>query len=338
MDQDIPLASPHEVVPNTLPDAVPVAAPDAQPEASMPVDDTMGGIEGSPNLIPGGQNGHERRHRSLDQTRPQSSPLPDDMNMNGRFSTPGTPSQPQPSVSRPASGLSGAGGERHYSDHASRGSNGAASNPAEPQQNGRNHVVIKVGMVGDAQIGKTSLMVKYVEGSWDEDYIQTLGVNFMEKTISIRNTEITFSIWDLGGQREFVNMLPLVCNDAVAILFMFDLTRKSTLNSIKEWYRQGRGFNKTAIPILVGTKYDHFVNFPREDQEEISNQIFILMLHIQARRFAKAMRAALIFSSTSHSINVQKIFKIVLSKAFDLKCTIPEIENVGEPLLLYQSC
>ena len=99
------------------------------------------------------------------------------------------------------------------------------------------------------------------------------GVNFMEKTISIRNTEITFSIWDLGGQREFVNMLPLVCNDAVAILFMFDLTRKSTLNSIKEWYRQGRGFNKTAIPFLVGTKYDTFVNFPREEQEEISTQV-----------------------------------------------------------------
>jgi GTPase SAR1 family protein len=95
----------------------------------------------------------------------------------------------------------------------------------------------------------------------------------MEKTISIRNTEITFSIWDLGGQREFVNMLPLVCNDAVAILFMFDLTRKSTLNSIKEWYRQGRGFNKTAIPFLVGTKYDTFVNFPIDEQEEISNQV-----------------------------------------------------------------
>ncbi|CAK45868.1 uncharacterized protein An11g01310 [Aspergillus niger] len=198
----------------------------------------------------------------------------------------------------------------------------------QPSQSTKNSVVIKVGMVGDAQIGKTSLMVKYVEGSWDEDYIQTLGVNFMEKTISIRNTEITFSIWDLGGQREFVNMLPLVCNDAVAILFMFDLTRKSTLNSIKEWYRQGRGFNKTAIPFLIGTKYDHFVNFPREDQEEIS---------IQAKRFAKAMKASLIFSSTSHSINVQKIFKIVLAKAFDLKCTIPEIENVGEPLLLYKN-
>lgn len=144
----------------------------------------------------------------------------------------------------------------------------------------------------------------------------------MEKTISIRNTEITFSIWDLGGQREFVNMLPLVCNDAVAILFMFDLSRKSTLNSIREWYRQARGFNKTAIPFLVGTKYDQFINFPMEDQEEITRQ---------ARKFAKAMRASLIFCSTSHTINIQKIFKIILSKAFELKCTIPEIVEIGEP-------
>jgi len=189
-----------------------------------------------------------------------------------------------------------------------------------------NSVVIKVGMVGDSQIGKTSLMVKYVEGSFDEDYIQTLGVNFMEKTISVRRTAITFSIWDLGGQREFVNMLPLVCNDAVAILFMFELTRKSTLNSIKEWYRQARGFNKTAVPFLIGTKFDTFTTMSREDQEQITTQ---------SKRFAKAMRAPLIFCSTAESINVQKIFKIVLAKAFDLKCVIPEIEEVGEPVLLY---
>lgn len=190
----------------------------------------------------------------------------------------------------------------------------------------KNNVVVKVGMVGDSQIGKTSLMVKYVEGTFDEDYIQTLGVNFMEKTISIRGTEICFSIWDLGGQREFVNMLPLVCNDAVAILFMFDLSRKSTLNSVKEWYRQARGFNKTAIPFLIGTKYDVYAAMPQEDQEEVTKQ---------ARKFASAMKAPLIFCSTSHSINVQKIFKIVISKAFDLNCTIPKITNVGEPLLEY---
>jgi len=122
----------------------------------------------------------------------------------------------------------------------------------------------------------------------------------MEKTISVRRTTITFSIWDLGGQREFVNMLPLVCNDAVAILFMFDLSRKSTLNSVKEWYRQARGFNKvgstcsmcrsrthpspqTAIPFLIGTKYDTFATFPKDEQEEITKQVRDHNLRVQER-------------------------------------------------------
>ncbi|KAL8765056.1 MAG: hypothetical protein Q9209_007746 [Squamulea sp. 1 TL-2023] len=313
-------------------------------------DDAMTGVDDNMSTTPtGGYNkGYQPAPRQSIQSPdypPREAPFSQnpDADPNARNGAHPYQQQPMQPYSRPSSDLSGSGDRyghsQSYQDQTQRAPNQAASSQAQSS------VVIKVGMVGDAQIGKTSLMVKYVEGSWDEDYIQTLGtktigacfgymeaneagVNFMEKTISIRNTEITFSIWDLGGQREFVNMLPLVCNDAVAILFMFDLTRKSTLNSIKEWYRQGRGFNKTAIPFLIGTKYDHFVNFPPQDQEEISNQ---------ARRFAKAMRASLIFSSTSHSINVQKIFKIVLSKAFDLKCTIPEIENTGEPLLIYQS-
>jgi len=190
----------------------------------------------------------------------------------------------------------------------------------------KNNVTVKIGMVGDAQIGKTSLMVKYVHGTFDENYIQSLGVNFMEKAITIRNTEVTFSIWDLGGHKDFMNMLPLVCNEAVAIFFMFDLSRKSTLNSIKEWYRQARTQNKAAIPFLIGCKYDYFAGFPREDQEDITNQ---------ARKYAHAMKAPLIFSSTAKSINIQKIFKLVLSKVFELKCTIPEIGQIGEPILEY---
>jgi GTPase SAR1 family protein len=74
---------------------------------------------------------------------------------------------------------------------------------------------------------------------------------------SIKLTPILLS-W--LGQREFVNMLPLVCNDAVAILFMFDLSRKSTLNSIKEWYRQARGFNK-VLYLTCRTRCCHHSHF-----------------------------------------------------------------------------
>ena len=249
-------------------------------------------------------------HMQQNMNQPSSAPIPQGAFVNGQMENPTYDGRPHTSYSDTGFRPYGAQPE-HFPQHGAPQMQqdqfaqfpNAQMNPPQgmaqqKKEKDNPSVVIKVGMVGDAQIGKTSLMVKYVEGSWDEDYIQTLGVNFMEKTVSIRQTDITFSIWDLGGQREFVNMLPLVCNDAVAILFMFDLTRKSTLNSIKEWYRQGRGFNKTAIPFLVGTKYDHFVNFPAAEQEEISNQ---------ARRFAKAMKASLIFSSTSHSINVQKV-------------------------------
>jgi|EP00769_Ergobibamus_cyprinoides_P003532 GTP-binding protein of the ras superfamily involved in termination of M-phase len=189
-------------------------------------------------------------------------------------------------------------------------------------------ITIKVGMVGDAQIGKTSLMVRYVDGTFDSDYIQTLGVNFMEKSISLRGNPITFSIWDLGGQSEFLNMLPLVCTDAMVLLFMFDLSRKATLHSVKEWYRQARALNKTAIPILVGTKFDYFVGFPPEEQADVVRT---------ARRYAKAMKAPIIFSSTSHSINVNKIFKVVLARVFGIRCSVKEASNPGEPLLLYKT-
>lgn len=72
-------------------------------------------------------------------------------------------------TSRPSSGLSGANGHHQAQQEQSQRQQQEAAKT-------QSSVVIKVGMVGDAQIGKTSLMVKYVEGSWDEDYIQTLGI------------------------------------------------------------------------------------------------------------------------------------------------------------------
>ncbi|OMJ27874.1 Septum-promoting GTP-binding protein 1 [Smittium culicis] len=191
-------------------------------------------------------------------------------------------------------------------------------------------LTIKVGMLGDAQIGKTTLMVKYVQGKFEPDYIQTLGVNFMEKTIMLRSTKVTFSIWDLGGELEFVNMLPIVCDNATALLFMFDLTRKSTLNSIRQWYNQARGFNSSAIAILIGTKYDEFINNPDYDEDDIR------LVTDHARLIARAMHAPLVFCSSLHSINVHKIFKIILSKTFDLTLNFDEISDMGAPILEFK--
>lgn len=191
----------------------------------------------------------------------------------------------------------------------------------------KNTFTLKIGLIGDAQVGKTSLMVKYVENVFDEEYTQTLGVNCLSKKITLGSAEILFYIMDLGGQREFINMLPLASEGAKAIIFLFDLTRPETLKSIKEWHRQATGFNEQAVPLLVGTKYDLFVNLDPEYQAQISKQ---------SMRYAQAMDAPLIFCSTSHSINVQKIFKIVIAKLYNLTMRASEIKQIGDPLLIYK--
>lgn len=88
-------------------------------------------------------------------------------------------------------------------------------------------------------------------------------------------------IWDLGGQKEFMSMLDLVCNESVALFFMFDLSRKATLHSVKEWYIKSRKYNKKAQAFLIGTKYDKFLELSEEEQVEITKQVqCIICLYI----------------------------------------------------------
>ena len=134
-------------------------------------DEAMGGVDENMSTTPTGyQNGQQPRRQSTTEhngSNPPYSPSPEDP--NARYpSNPSYQQQPQP-YSRPSSGLSGPAYSQTYQEQNQRSAQGS--------EKAQSSVVIKVGMVGDAQIGKTSLMVKYVEGSWDEDYIQTLGTD-----------------------------------------------------------------------------------------------------------------------------------------------------------------
>jgi Gtp-binding protein of the ras superfamily involved in termination of M-phase len=187
---------------------------------------------------------------------------------------------------------------------------------------------LKVGLVGNAQVGKTTLMCKYVNSSFDEEYIQTLGIHHLQKKETLKYSNILFTLNDLGGQREFINMLPIVSEGAVAVIYLFDLKDPESLNSIKDWYTQAKGLNEKSISILVGTKYDLFLDMDPEYQTNVS-QIATL--------YSEAMDAPLIFSSTAASINIKIIFKIIVAKAFGLDLSVPEITQIGDPLLIYKN-
>lgn len=149
-------------------------------------DEAMGGVDDNMSTTPTGGYGHgysnnqQHSRRQSTQSGDQQptngafSPTQENVDPNARYpSNSSYQQQPVQPYSRPSSGLSGSG-ERYGYSQTYQEQNQRPSQQSDAARD-QSSVVIKVGMVGDAQIGKTSLMVKYVEGSWDEDYIQTLG-------------------------------------------------------------------------------------------------------------------------------------------------------------------
>ena len=134
--------------------------------SSNPMDDTN-----MHTITPSTLQQHHTQHAPQ---QPAYDPRPQTSYSDTGFSR--APYSSQSESGTPDHMLNGSGLSRPPSTQSQGQAGYGAPNGQERQQAQKNaSVVIKVGMVGDAQIGKTSLMVKYVEGSWDEDYIQTLG-------------------------------------------------------------------------------------------------------------------------------------------------------------------
>ncbi|KAK2431607.1 septum-promoting GTP-binding protein [Trifolium repens] len=185
-------------------------------------------------------------------------------------------------------------------------------------------VNLKISLLGDCDIGKTTFLVKYVGNEVEKRSLQMEGLNLMDKTLYVQGARISFCIWDVAGDKKSLDQIPMACKDAVALLIMFDLTSRSTLNNVVGWYTEARKWNQTAIPILIGTKFDDFVRLPPDVQWTIVTQ---------ARAYARAMKATLFFSSATHNINVNKIFKFIMAKLFNLPWTIERNLKVGEPII-----
>lgn len=119
----------------------------------------------------------------------------------------------------------------------------------------------KIIVCGDYMVGKTSLIRRFVEGKFQDDYLSTLGVDITKKTIDLASeTTVNFIIWDIAGQSNMLQMAPQrkrFYNGANAALLVFDKTRHSTLESTAKWLKDIKDSVPDNIPIvLVGNKSD----------------------------------------------------------------------------------
>jgi len=122
-------------------------------------------------------------------------------------------------------------------------------------------VKIKLCVLGDPSVGKTSLIRHYCEGYFKENYLSTIGVAFNRKTMDIQykgeSKEIIMTIWDIGGQTLWAAVRANYLNGAQGILLLFDLTNRSSLSHIRDWYMDVTRVLGNDVPLsIIGNKSD----------------------------------------------------------------------------------
>ena len=118
----------------------------------------------------------------------------------------------------------------------------------------------KICIFGDGGVGKTSLVNRYLNGVFQEHYKITIGADFFVKRININGSPVTLQIWDFAGEDRFKFILPSYIIGSSGCIFMFDITRYSSIKNLTDWmevfHKGSKNYDKEIPIIMVGGKLD----------------------------------------------------------------------------------
>ena len=117
--------------------------------------------------------------------------------------------------------------------------------------------LFKILLIGDSGVGKSCVLLKYVDDIYTESYISTIGVDFKIKTVNMGNRTVKLQIWDTAGQERFRTITSSYYRGAHGIVIAFDLTDRESFNHIKIWMDEVEKYaTNDPYVILMGTKCD----------------------------------------------------------------------------------
>lgn len=127
-------------------------------------------------------------------------------------------------------------------------------------KNSTRNIVLKLALLGDPAVGKTSLINQYIQHRFKENYQPTLGVNILTKDITLDEIDalIRLVLWDIAGQDKYDISRRMFFQGCMGALFIYDLTRESTLKNIEiKWLKDFKEFTeKNPAYVLIGNKKD----------------------------------------------------------------------------------
>ena len=140
--------------------------------------------------------------------------------------------------------------------------------------------------MGDSGVGKSCIILRYIENNFSTNLMNSIGVDFKLKNIELDNKKIKLQIWDTAGQERFRTITTSYYKGAHAILIVFDITDRESFEHVRNWMADIDKFAKEGVlRILVGNKCDleNSRQVRKEEGNEIANKYGIKYIETSAK-------------------------------------------------------
>lgn len=194
----------------------------------------------------------------------------------------------------------------------------STSPPAQPATSAtsadRRPVPVKLVLLGESAVGKSSLVIRFVNREYSDNREPTIGAAFLTQKCTVDDRTVKFEIWDTAGQERFHSLAPMYYRNAQAAIVMYDITKASTLDKAKGWIKElQRQANSQIVIALVGNKLDLVEENNSEDNIEDNDNDSTNAGGRQVsyeEASAYASEAGLLFFETSArtALNVDEVF------------------------------
>lgn len=115
-------------------------------------------------------------------------------------------------------------------------------------------------MIGDAAVGKSSMLIRFTDDAFDEHIQSTIGVDFKVKQLELNNKRIKLTVWDTAGQERFRTLTSSYYRGAQGVVMVYDVTRRDSFDNLEHWLKEVKLYSPNngegVVKLLVGNKID----------------------------------------------------------------------------------
>ena len=183
---------------------------------------------------------------------------------------------------------------------------------------------VKVVLLGESGVGKTSIIAQFTTGNFDPDVVTSLSAQYVSKTVEYDNLQkaIKFDIWDTAGQEKYRALAKIFYKDAKVIMLVYDITNAKSFEELKSyWYEMiKQNADSDAIIAIVANKNDLY------DSQQVKDE--------EAREFANSIKAIFHSTSAKSDSGITSLFDNVGQKYFnpDYDCSAQDQKEQEEYL------